>query len=192
MNGNQSDYVYKRYVENLASHTTFVTSGTVTFTHPDDPETILIDEDATFISDGVRVGDIVSNSTDAGAAAAVVSVDSETQLTTAAIAGGVINEWRDGDDYSIAPTSAVVRIVFHKPLSFPRILTAFSNAATGSLLRIFYGNNQDGASPTFSARFTQNVLFQLEPDLKEAVDEVVIIEIASGGTASLSASFEWR
>lgn len=62
--------------------------------------TKLIDAAATFSTDGVQVGDIVYNSTD-GSYAAVVTVDSETQLTTATLAGGTANTWAAGNSYIV-------------------------------------------------------------------------------------------
>lgn len=58
--------------------------------------TVLIDAAATFSTDGVEEGDLVFNVTQ-GEFVKVVSVDSETQLTTEALSSGI---W-DGDTYDI-------------------------------------------------------------------------------------------
>ena len=62
--------------------------------------TTLIDTAATFITNLVTRGDLVINFTD-GSVAAVLSVDSEIQLTTTVLRGGV------GDDYEVSDTYAV-------------------------------------------------------------------------------------
>jgi len=60
--------------------------------------TVLIDASATFRTWKVRVGDVVTNTTDSAATNRVVSVDSETQLTTSAISG--TNSYTAGDSYT--------------------------------------------------------------------------------------------
>ncbi len=59
--------------------------------------TQLTDSDATFVTDGVLVGDIIRNTTES-VVAYVVSVDSETQLTTT-----TVGDWT-GDSYEIGTT----------------------------------------------------------------------------------------
>ncbi|MCG8607408.1 hypothetical protein MJD09_20805, partial [bacterium] len=63
--------------------------------------TTLIDNDATFISDGVEVGDIIINSKD-GSTAVVTVINSETQITHSALTGGISNSWQITDDYQIS------------------------------------------------------------------------------------------
>lgn len=63
--------------------------------------TVLIDAAATFIADGVEAGDVARNITDGTEPAIVISVDSETQLTTTALSGGVSDDWATGDSYEI-------------------------------------------------------------------------------------------
>lgn len=63
--------------------------------------TVLIDAASTFQADGVEVGDVARNITDGTEPATVVSVDSETQLTTTALAGGASNDWATGDLFEI-------------------------------------------------------------------------------------------
>lgn len=62
--------------------------------------TVLTDTAATFISDGVRIGDTVDNVTD-GSAGTVVTVDSETQITHTALAGGTQDDWDVGETWTI-------------------------------------------------------------------------------------------
>ena len=64
------------------------------------PATILHDTAATFETDGVKVGDVISNVTDSSAAT-VVTVDSEIKLTTTALTGGTNNEWRDTNVWKV-------------------------------------------------------------------------------------------
>lgn len=69
----------------------------------------LIDSAATFVTDGVAVGDVIFNSTDASYAV-VISVDSETQLTTCRPMWGTLNLWTIGDTYAVgaAPHQVVI------------------------------------------------------------------------------------
>lgn len=79
---------------NTGSHTG-ATSGTV-----------LIDSTATFqtaeAADEIKVGDVVFNITD-GSRGTLVSIDSQTQVTTSVLTGGISNNWTTGgaDDYAI-------------------------------------------------------------------------------------------
>lgn len=59
--------------------------------------TVLVDAQATFQTWRVRPGDVITNTTDS-ATNRVVSVDSQTQLTTSAISG--TNTYTDGDSYT--------------------------------------------------------------------------------------------
>lgn len=61
--------------------------------------TTLNDSTATFQTDGVLVGTAILNTTD-GSAAAVVSVNSQTQITTTALTGGTDNDFDNGDAYA--------------------------------------------------------------------------------------------
>lgn len=80
------------------SAVTIVESGTITTA--DGPGTTLIDSAATFITNGVAADDSVTNITD-GSTARVVSIDSETQLTTTALTGGTGNDYGSSDSYSV-------------------------------------------------------------------------------------------
>jgi hypothetical protein len=68
--------------------------------------TVLIDSTATFqtaeTNGEIKVGDIVYNVTD-GSRGTIVSIDSETQITTSALTGGISNDWTTGgaDNYAI-------------------------------------------------------------------------------------------
>lgn len=189
MNGTQTDYNYKRYSKSYSTTSAFAASGTATSTHAS-PTTKLVNSNATFLTSGVRFGDVVTNTSDAGASATVVTVDSETQLTTTAVSGGAVNNWTSGNNYTIAPASAgSLRLSFKNKKQFARTITAYTNSATGALLRIFWGNN--AATAKWTARMGQNTLVQLDPDVEET-SERVIVELAAAGTASLSVSFENR
>lgn len=73
-------------------------AGTVTTS--DTTGKILIDSSATFITDGIVAGDSVLNSSD-GSVATVLSVDSETQLTTFGLSDGTDNQFDLSDTYKI-------------------------------------------------------------------------------------------
>lgn len=62
--------------------------------------TVLIDTGATFVTDGIQVGALVRNDTDGGVGL-VESVDSETQITHSALAGGTNDDWELTDDYEV-------------------------------------------------------------------------------------------
>ena len=61
--------------------------------------TTLNDSTATFQTDGVLVGTEILNTTD-GSVATVVSVNSQTQLTTSALTDGADNDFDNGDAYT--------------------------------------------------------------------------------------------
>lgn len=73
-------------------------SGAVTT--PDLSGFTLIDSGATFVADNVKTGAWVVNTTD-GSVASVISVDSETQITTDKLADGSDNEFAGSDVYKI-------------------------------------------------------------------------------------------
>lgn len=62
--------------------------------------TTITDSGATFVSSGVLQGMVAYNSTDASTSY-VVSVDSETQITTTTLTGGSDQTWESGDTYTI-------------------------------------------------------------------------------------------
>lgn len=63
--------------------------------------TTLTDSTATFLtSEDVAIGDFITNSTDSSVAR-VISVDSETQLTTSTLRNGTLNVWTLADSYTI-------------------------------------------------------------------------------------------
>ena len=74
--------------------------STGTVTTADTTGVILIDSGATFITDGILAGDTILNSTD-GSITTVLSVDSETQLTTFGLADGTDNQFANTDSYKI-------------------------------------------------------------------------------------------
>jgi hypothetical protein len=57
---------------------------------------VLISSGSTFVTDGLERGDVVFNST-TWAMAVILSVDSETQVTTLPLTGGSRNDWQVGD-----------------------------------------------------------------------------------------------
>jgi hypothetical protein len=88
-----------RYASWSGSTFTLLTARTGTQTGSESA-TVLVDSAATFVTWGILVGDIITNTTD-GSWAQVASVDSETQLTTTALTGGTDNLWQLNDGYSI-------------------------------------------------------------------------------------------
>lgn len=78
--------------------TTKLETGTVTT--PDITGKTLTDSTALFITAGVSRGDIVQNATD-GSFATVLSVVSETALTTLPLAGGTDNQYGSADAYNV-------------------------------------------------------------------------------------------
>jgi hypothetical protein len=81
--------------------------------------TVLIDASSTFVTDGVSVGDTVENSTDVSVAR-VVSVDSETQITTTALKNGTDNTFSSGDSFKIKSYNYKINSTWN--LKFPTLL----------------------------------------------------------------------
>jgi len=96
-NSNNVEHRYRYTSWSGDTFTLFTYTGLTADGSGCDSET-LVDSDASFVSNGVKVGDIIRNVTD-GEYAYVVSVDSETQLTTTPISG----DW-NGDSYEIGTT----------------------------------------------------------------------------------------
>lgn len=69
--------------------------------------TTLVDAAGGFVAAAIKVGDIIYNVTD-GSSAAVVSVDSATQLTTGTLSGGTANVWAENDAYTTQVTSVAL------------------------------------------------------------------------------------
>lgn len=82
----------------FAGRTTATSTGTAT-SNDTDGET-LTDTAATFITDGVKRGDTVINTT-TNATETVLRVLSETQMTTRPISGGSRADWQIGDAYRV-------------------------------------------------------------------------------------------
>jgi hypothetical protein len=74
-----------------------ISLGTAT---SDQSGTVLTDLSATFITDGVSVGDVVLNFSDLSSAT-VVEVLSQTQLSTYQLRDGTTNTWHTGDNYKV-------------------------------------------------------------------------------------------
>jgi len=81
--------------------------------------TVLIDSVSTFVTDGVSVGDTIENTTDASVAR-VVSVDSETQITTTALKNGTDNTFSSGDSFTIKSVNYKINSSWN--LKFPILL----------------------------------------------------------------------
>ena len=76
--------------------------ATGTATSADAAGVTLTDTAATFVTDGVAAGDLLTNTSDGFSNGVVASVDSETQVTLVAkLAGGTVNDWGVGDAYII-------------------------------------------------------------------------------------------
>lgn len=78
-----------------------VSSGTATA----DSDTKLIDSSATFITDGVAVGDLIINDT-CGCHGHIISVDSETELTVFDMHNGIIETNTTGDSYRVSTNTS--------------------------------------------------------------------------------------
>jgi hypothetical protein len=74
-----------------------ISSGTAT---SDQNGTVLTDLAATFITDGVEVGDAVVNFADRSSAT-VIEVLSQTQISTYQLRDGTANTWHTGDNYKV-------------------------------------------------------------------------------------------
>lgn len=70
--------------------------------------TLLIDSTATFLSDGILPGDLVTNETDMSTTL-VVSVDSDTQITHDELFG---DDWHNGDSYTIIASNPIEPTTF--------------------------------------------------------------------------------
>jgi hypothetical protein len=89
------------------SRTLNISVGTATSLSVTDglPGVILTDSSATFISDGVTVGNTVLNFNDKSIAC-VIEVISETQIKHYPLQNGTLNTWSIGDSYQIFPSVA--------------------------------------------------------------------------------------
>ncbi|MEL6853814.1 MAG: hypothetical protein AAFO83_01755 [Cyanobacteria bacterium J06607_13] len=88
------------------------------------------DSAATFVTDGVQVGDFVFNATD-GSWGNVKSVDSETQLTITKLVGGANNDWGASDAYEIGilPKTFTTGDTIYVPYAFGEATgTSFTNS----------------------------------------------------------------
>ena len=108
----------------FTGRTADVTGTTTTFAPSPNTSNLLIDSSATFITDGVKKGDIVQ---DVGAYTTVVSVDSETQITLA--------------DYNIGTSAQNYKIWsdFNAPVTF--IQNAIAEALRSKWTEPFYEVN---------------------------------------------------
>jgi len=111
---------------------------------------LLIDSTATFQTDGVGVSDVVNNTTD-GSIGNVVSVDSEIQVTTSTLVGGVENDWDTGDVYAITEGKQIATGTHTGVADSATVLTdseatfiATSNVKVGNVVR----NTTDGSTGT--------------------------------------------
>ena len=94
----------------LAANLTISYNVVGTVTTPDAGGVTLTDSAATFVTDGVAVGDTVTNDTD-GSTATVTSVTSETVLVCDGLSGGTDDQWDSSDDYTVTVASRVGAVV---------------------------------------------------------------------------------
>jgi hypothetical protein len=192
--GTFGEYIYNHYVVNNYTATTWEVTGIVT---GDSSTTVLVDEDATFLTDGVRKGDTVTlgAGSPGGETATVVTVDSETQITTTALSGaGTYDPGSPGETYTIS-NGDVFRIVLYKGAGkkhFLRHITAITDDASGNLT-VYTGN--DTTTPSLYLPQPQNVLFDFSPCLPcthEGVPYIIEMVIGTEGGSSLNIAWEWR
>lgn len=90
------------------SQTVSVSTGTITTTDNTPLRTSLrlIDSGATFVTDGVERGDVITNTTD-GSVASVIHIVSQTELIASMPRVGSDNFYESGDSYSICSSNAV-------------------------------------------------------------------------------------
>lgn len=98
---------YKRYRYTTAAKKKITLTTTSGVCDASGNATTLIDAAGGFVDADIKVGDIIYNVTD-GSSAAVVSVDSATQLTTGALSGGTANVWAENDEYTTQVTSVAL------------------------------------------------------------------------------------
>ena len=91
--GGNSDPVVRFRIANR-----LISRGKVTTAHAG---TVLHDANASFVTDGVAVHDVVTNMTD-GSRGRVTAVTSEIELAVASIAGGTENDFDVGENYVVA------------------------------------------------------------------------------------------
>ena len=109
----QVGYDFQREYQDIAFDNEI--TGTITTTGT----TTLTDSSATFITDGVAVGDDIENTTD-GSIARVVSIDSEMALTTTSLKNGTDNTFTADDAYIIKSLNYKINSLWS--LKFPVIL----------------------------------------------------------------------
>jgi hypothetical protein len=105
-------------------HDTIESVATGTVTTPDATGVTLTDSGASFLST-VSAGEYVYNETD-NSYAKVVTVDSNTQITTDGLTGGTDDQFGSSDAYSISPAQA------YTDITFTGAGTHVNNTATGS------------------------------------------------------------
>lgn len=112
-----------------------VTFYTLSGTHTGASEqpTTLDDSTATFIAFGIEPTMVIRNVTD-GSAGTVVSVDSETSITTSALTGGTDNDWDASDVYEIEGFGNSI-----EPSTFITVKTE-SDVSAGLVQAIALGN----------------------------------------------------
>jgi hypothetical protein len=138
---------------------TSISGGEATSSHAG---TQLTDTNATFVTDGVAVGDVVKNLTD-GSKAAITGISSETVLTHEALAGGSSDDWAVDDVYAIGVKittarnySRVKQISFTNNGSLPGIDFGEDDIVLGdptSFLVFAYDNFNEEISADFIWRF---------------------------------------
>jgi hypothetical protein len=140
------------------SRTTSTSIGTVTSNDPDG--TTLIDNLASFQTDGISAGATIINFTDKSVST-VLSVDSETKLTHEQLSDGTLNTWITGDEYKIwnviqcdatggnlvAINTAGTSVSPIMPSAFTQVIKTSSSSATlQELEAIQYSSFNNGVS----------------------------------------------
>jgi len=170
------------------SLTRFITQGVIAAT--DAATFVCVDTAATYITDGVRVGDTLVNGS--GGNALVVGVDSETQLRTAVLsAAGVYSPL---DVTTIDETGNIVmRAVLYSTNMATTMVRYISGVTDGAAaasrqIRIFYGAGgiQEYLTPLGTTPFF------FDPDMHHSTEGqsiIVELEVATAAASSLNVSY---
>ena len=142
--------------------------------------TVLIDADATFVTDEVAVGDRVDNTTD-GSAGLVLTIDSETQLTLASsLTGGTNNAFTADDTYEIYDPDAETAYAITEGMMLTPSMTmnklTEGNASPAGKPTSYMVQEQDGI---------QHLLFNVMADKRYFIDVFywpTLADMAGDGT----------
>lgn len=106
-------------------HATIESVYTGTADDPGSSTTVLYDAGATFTGGNVVVGEYIYNEDD-GCYAEVISIDDANTITHGTLTGGTLDDWSNGDAYSISPLQG------YDNLTFSGNTDDVLNSATGS------------------------------------------------------------